>query len=212
MNIFGIGGAELVLILLILLIVAGPKRMARWAFVMGHYVGKFRRMWSEMVDLVQKEINDAGMDVTLPKEPPNRQTINRWVNEAAKPLSEPIQGMAREIESDMKQIDESARGQASSATSKPAASTNKAGGATPAASKPAVAAGSASMGAWSSPEKPATPPSQPPMSLGAWSNPGNPNPHSSSGNWRQRPKPEAPQATQSTTESDTATPPSEDQE
>ena len=33
MNIFGIGGAEFIVILIIMLIIAGPKRMATWAVI-----------------------------------------------------------------------------------------------------------------------------------------------------------------------------------
>ena len=63
MEIFGVGGAELAAILIIMLIVAGPKRMIQWAYVLGQYMAKARAMWAETMTYVQKELNDAGMDV-----------------------------------------------------------------------------------------------------------------------------------------------------
>ena len=35
MDILGIGGGELVLIVLVMLVVAGPKRMIQWAYIAG---------------------------------------------------------------------------------------------------------------------------------------------------------------------------------
>lgn len=83
MNIFGVGGMELLIILILMLIVAGPKRMIRWAYVMGQYVAKFRRMWAETVDVLQHEFDDAGVDIKIPRELPTRGSLNK---EAAKML------------------------------------------------------------------------------------------------------------------------------
>jgi Sec-independent protein translocase protein TatA len=94
-NIFGVGGAELVLIFIIMLIIAGPKRMIRWAFVLGQYVGKLRHMWEDVVDVMQKEADAAGLDIVIPKELPTKQGITKLVADAVKPyaneLSQPIQ-------------------------------------------------------------------------------------------------------------------------
>lgn len=103
MNIFGIGGAELIVILLIMLIIAGPKRMATWAVIMGRYVGKLRVMWSEVVDVVQKEIDEAGVDVKLPKDLPTRQNISKMINDVAKPISQPLEEMGKKLEKDMQE-------------------------------------------------------------------------------------------------------------
>lgn len=103
MNIFGIGGAEFIVILLIMLIIAGPKRMATWAVIMGKYVGKLRVMWSEVVDVVQKEIDEAGVDVKLPKDLPTRQNISKMITDVAKPLSQPLEEMGKQLEKDVKE-------------------------------------------------------------------------------------------------------------
>ncbi|MCA9886224.1 MAG: hypothetical protein KC708_24800 [Anaerolineae bacterium] len=101
MNIFGVGGAEFILILLIMLIIAGPKRMATWAVIMGKYVGKLRIMWSEVVDVVQKEIDEAGVGVQLPKELPTRQNISKMITDVAKPISQPLEQMGKQLEKDV---------------------------------------------------------------------------------------------------------------
>ncbi len=90
MNIFGVGGAELILILLIMLIVAGPKRMIRWSYVLGQYVSKARNMWAQVAEVIQKEFQDAGMDVDIPKDLPTRQNIGKVVQQIAKPIIDPI--------------------------------------------------------------------------------------------------------------------------
>lgn len=103
MNIFGIGGAELIVIMLIMLIIAGPKRMATWAVILGKYVGKLRVMWSEVVDVVQKEIDEAGVDVKLPKDIPTRQNISKMITDVAKPFSQPLEEMGKQLEKDVQQ-------------------------------------------------------------------------------------------------------------
>jgi Sec-independent protein translocase protein TatA len=101
-NIFGIGGAELVLIFVIMLIVAGPKRMIRWAYVMGTYVGKLRRMWEEVVDMMQKEADDAGLDIKIPKELPTKAGITKLVADAVKPYADEIKKPIEEIKAPLR--------------------------------------------------------------------------------------------------------------
>ena len=101
MNVFGVGGAELIAIFIIMLMFAGPKRMIHWSYVLGTHVSKFRKMWSQTVDLVQKEFDEAGVDITLPKEPPTRQNLNRALTDAVKPMTNPVQQSIDEVKKDM---------------------------------------------------------------------------------------------------------------
>ena len=101
MNVFGVGAWELVAILLIMLVFAGPKRMIHWSYVLGQHVAKFRKIWSETVDLVQKEFDEAGVDIKLPKEPPTRKTLNKSLTEAVKPMTKPVQDSLDEVKKDM---------------------------------------------------------------------------------------------------------------
>ena len=102
MNIFGVGGMELIFILIIMLVVAGPKRMIRWAYILGQYTSKLRRMWEETVDVLQKEMDEAGMDVKLPRDVPTRgslsRTVNSAVNKAMSPVTTPIKDTLSEVD------------------------------------------------------------------------------------------------------------------
>ena len=108
MEIFGVGSAELVAILIIMLIVAGPKRMIQWAYVLGQYMAKARSMWAETMTYVQKELNEAGMDVELPKDIPTRASLNieikKQVEKAVAPISKPLQETLDAAKTEVQQL------------------------------------------------------------------------------------------------------------
>ncbi len=105
MNIFGVGGMELALILVIMLVVAGPKRMIQWAYVLGQYTTKLRAMWTETVGYLQKEFDDAGVDIQLPKEPPTRGTLNQTIVQAMKPLTQSLEEPLKELKEPLNEVD-----------------------------------------------------------------------------------------------------------
>lgn len=162
MNVFGVGAWELVAILLIMLVFAGPKRMIHWSYVLGQHVSKFRKIWSETVDLVQKEFDDAGVDIKLPKEPPTRGSLNKSLTEAVKPMTKPVQDSLYEVKKDMdtfKEVSDSLNDK----KPKPASSASQSKAASAQTGKP--------------PEKPATPRAKDaekpleqraPAAMGAW--------------------------------------------
>jgi Sec-independent protein translocase protein TatA len=116
MNIFGVGGPELMVILVIMLVFAGPKRMIHWSYILGQYISKFRVMWSQTVDLVQKEFDEAGVDIKLPKEPPTRKNLNKTIADALQPVTKPIQDSMDEVKKDMdsvKAVSDDLKGQTS---------------------------------------------------------------------------------------------------
>lgn len=104
MNILGIGEWELIAILLIALVVAGPRRMIEWAYLVGRFMGRLRVMWSETVAVLQREFDDAGVEVKLPTQPPTRQNIARAAGDALKPFTQSIQDASKEIEGDIKEL------------------------------------------------------------------------------------------------------------
>jgi Sec-independent protein translocase protein TatA len=67
MNILGVGTEELVLIIIILVVVAGPKRMIKWTYEAGKYLARFKAMFDETWGAIRKEFEDAQVD--LPKQP-----------------------------------------------------------------------------------------------------------------------------------------------
>lgn len=101
MNIFGVGGPELVLILLIMLIIAGPKRMLQWAYILGTYVAKLRRLWTETMRALQQELDASGVEIQLPKEPPTRQSIRRATAKVLQPIVKPVEDSLREFDAEM---------------------------------------------------------------------------------------------------------------
>lgn len=151
MNILGIGGPELILILLLMLIIAGPKRMIQWSYVMGKWVAKFRVMWSQTVDMVQKEFDAAGVDVKLPKTPPTRKSLAKMVEDAVVPVNDPLRKTLDDVKADIQQVDDDlgtvAKSASTSYTSRPVA--NLSSKKTSAPTTPAQDASTAAMGAWS---------------------------------------------------------------
>jgi sec-independent protein translocase protein TatB len=64
MNILGVGPGELLVIFVIALVVAGPKRMIQWAYHIGRYTARIRAMAQETMSAFQKELAASGLDVT----------------------------------------------------------------------------------------------------------------------------------------------------
>ena len=184
MNILGVGAWEFVAILLIMLVFAGPKRMIHWSYVLGQHVAKFRKIWSETVDIVQKEFDDAGVGIQLPKEPPTRKNLNKTIASAAAPLTKPVQDSLDEVKKDIDSVKEvsdalndkkpktapnkslTALAKSKSAPAKPKAS-HKPAPQTAAKSLPEPV----KMGSWSGEQSSGGPNGSAP-DLGSWSTPG----------------------------------------
>ena len=58
MEIFGVGAMEVVVVALLMLIVAGPKRSAEWAREAGKYVRQMRLIWQRMMQDLRNEMGD----------------------------------------------------------------------------------------------------------------------------------------------------------
>jgi Sec-independent protein translocase protein TatA len=101
MELFGIGTTEFITIFIIMLVVAGPKRMLQWAYILGQYTAKLRRMWAETMAVLQKEFDQAGVDVTLPKNIPNRNSLVNQMNKALSGVTKPVQDVLDEVKTDV---------------------------------------------------------------------------------------------------------------
>ncbi|GAB4308765.1 MAG: hypothetical protein Kow00117_02050 [Phototrophicales bacterium] len=110
MNILGLGFWELVLIVIIMLVVAGPQRMLQWAYHAGKLLAKARDMWSKLMLNVQRELDEAGLDVELPKDL-NRTQIEKFTRNVMKPLQEPIQQGMRAYQQEVKKLESEVKGQ-----------------------------------------------------------------------------------------------------
>jgi Sec-independent protein translocase protein TatA len=101
MEILGVGGLELVAFLLIALIVAGPKRLIQWSYQLGKWVSKARQMWSETAAMLQKELDNEGIDFKVPTEPPTRATLNNEIKRFSNPIAKPVQDALSGVKSDL---------------------------------------------------------------------------------------------------------------
>lgn len=107
MNILGVGGWELLAILIIMLVVAGPKRMLQWSYILGKYLGYMRVMWRDMMQSLQKEFDQAGVDLQVPKDIPTRRDINRFAQSVLDPITTPIQETVDEVNASAKELRDS---------------------------------------------------------------------------------------------------------
>lgn len=117
MNILGVGIPELLIVLLIMLVVAGPKRMIQWAYVFGQYTAKLRAMWQETSTMLRKELADAGIEPEVVDtigqfaNPRSRNTaltsqVNKLVDDMKKPVEEslqPVSDTLKAVEQDVQQ-------------------------------------------------------------------------------------------------------------
>ena len=117
MNVLGVGGTELLIILLIMLVIAGPKRMIHWSYVLGQHLAKFRRMWSETVDIVQQEFDEAGVGIQLPKNVPTRGSLNKQAGKLLGGVTAPMQETLDEVNAELGNINTSTKDTAKSANS-----------------------------------------------------------------------------------------------
>jgi len=63
MEFMGVGVWEVIVVFILMLVVAGPKRMAVWAYEVGKYVRKIRGVMQETMDAFNREIEAAGLDI-----------------------------------------------------------------------------------------------------------------------------------------------------
>lgn len=98
MELFGVGGTELILIIIIAMVVAGPKRVAQWMYYVGKFVARLQRLWSEMMQVIQQELKESGIDVELPKTPPTRQSIDQAARNMLKPYTQELDEAKQDIE------------------------------------------------------------------------------------------------------------------
>lgn len=97
MNLFGIGTAELIIIIVLMLVVAGPKRMVQWAYIAGQQVARLREMWNETRQLLEKELEQAGMD------PEVTQTLRQLSDPRALRQKNPLKEVGRMITDPLEQ-------------------------------------------------------------------------------------------------------------
>src|SRR5205823_1995996 len=97
MNILGVGPAEVIVIFILMLIVAGPKRMIEWAYHIGRYTAQARAMFQETMNAIQKELSESGIDVN--KDLASVTKSFDIVSEAAKVINSDVSSATTSISS-----------------------------------------------------------------------------------------------------------------
>jgi Sec-independent protein translocase protein TatA len=171
-NILGIGGTELLLIVVVMLIFAGPKRMVQWAYVLGRYVAIARRMWQEAIAGLQNELKSTGIDVDVSRATSPRAMVQQFVSDMTCPISKPIEDTTAELRQDLSMATPRADADApkkSGAVAEPAPGPVKPRPATP---PPPRRGANAMWGAWQGSEHTPLEGTVPPAgTLGDWSAP-----------------------------------------
>ncbi len=108
MDILGIGGWELIAVLLLMVVVAGPKRMIQWSYVLGRELAKLRRLWSEAARTIQKEFDDAGIDIKIPEDVPTRASLRSDAAKLLAPITKPMQDAMAEVDKDLSEVRQAA--------------------------------------------------------------------------------------------------------
>ncbi len=99
MNILGVGPAELIIIFVLLLLVAGPKRMIQWAYIAGRYWAQIRAQLQEAASVFQKELEQAGIDPEVVKtaQKMTRRGAQNPITQAVETLTKPVADAMKEV-------------------------------------------------------------------------------------------------------------------
>jgi Sec-independent protein translocase protein TatA len=62
-GIFGVGIAEMLIIVIVILVVGGPKNAVKWARELGLMMAKVRKMWASMVKELEKDMGEEAKEL-----------------------------------------------------------------------------------------------------------------------------------------------------
>jgi Sec-independent protein translocase protein TatA len=62
-GIFGVGVSELLIVMLVLFVVGGPKNTAKWARELGRMVRQVRMAWAQVMADMEKELGPEGKEL-----------------------------------------------------------------------------------------------------------------------------------------------------
>lgn len=101
MNFMNVGPWELTVIIIIAILLIGPKRMVEVTRTIGRVTSQLRRFSSEFVSTLQAEVTAAGSDRRTPQEP---QSIVRSITEPITSLQSELLAAERETRQAITQI------------------------------------------------------------------------------------------------------------
>ena len=77
----GIGGWELVLVAVIVMVVLGPERMIKHAFQVGLWARQFSRYWKEGTSAFRQELRNLESEAQISEDLPNLDEIKNLASE-----------------------------------------------------------------------------------------------------------------------------------
>lgn len=93
-GIFGVGLAEMLIIVVVILVIGGPKNAVKWARDLGVMLSKVRKMWSAMVKELEKEMGDDAKELVKVSQELRQNVVDirtapqKVIREAAKMIDE----------------------------------------------------------------------------------------------------------------------------
>jgi sec-independent protein translocase protein TatB len=63
MDIFGVGISEIIIILLVILIIGGPRNALKWSRDLGRLLRQARELWSQMTAQLEKDLGEEGREI-----------------------------------------------------------------------------------------------------------------------------------------------------
>lgn len=102
-GIFGVGLAEILLVLLVLFVVGGPENTARWAREIGRWMGKARRTWQALMAEIEADLGEDGKELF-----DAARELNQGMNDVRhmRPTRKLVADTLRDVESVGTEIDQ----------------------------------------------------------------------------------------------------------
>ncbi len=108
MDFFGIGLPEIILILALLLIVVGPKRLPELAVQLARLIRQGRRYASEVTGQLRDEMGDLTKDYDVLRE--ELRQLREDIEQQSRPLREEVEAASSELKASAAEIEKAARG------------------------------------------------------------------------------------------------------
>jgi sec-independent protein translocase protein TatB len=109
MDFFGIGLPEIILILVLLLIVVGPKRLPELAVQLARLIRQGRRYASEVTGQLRDEMGDLTKDYDVLRE--ELRQLREDIDKQSRPLREEVEAASSDLKASAAEIEKTARGQ-----------------------------------------------------------------------------------------------------
>ena len=115
MELFGVGAMEILVVALLLLIVAGPKRSAEWAREAGRYVSQMRLMWQRMMQDLRNEMGEDADELVKTAQQIRKTALDVKKATSPKKIAETTVKLAEHADRKSRQVAEATNGNGATA-------------------------------------------------------------------------------------------------